>query len=142
MGSSIQIQDTTTTKTEGNNDNKSGNNRGFRSWIQKQFNYDFASSRLAAVGLPTICLGLSLGSLIICTFLGNLLVILAILTDRSLQNPSNLLVLSLAVADMLVACLVMPLGAYNEIMEGWFLGTRLCQFWTVADVSCCTGKLR
>ena len=44
-------------------------------------------------------------------FPGNVFVIGAILLDRHLQSVANYLILSLAVADLLVALLVMPLGA-------------------------------
>lgn len=48
-------------------------------------------------------------------FLGNVFVIAAIILERNLQNVANYLVASLAVADLLVACLVMPLGAVYEV---------------------------
>ena len=44
-------------------------------------------------------------------------VIGAILVDRHLQSVANYLILSLAVADLLVAILVMPLGAIAEVMS-------------------------
>lgn len=81
-----------------------------------------------------------LSTIVVCTFVGNLFVIVAILVDKNLQNTANQLVLSLAVADLTVACLVMPLGAYNDIHQGWYLGQGLCEFWTSADVLCCTGE--
>lgn len=46
---------------------------------------------------------------------GNVFVIAAIILERNLQNVANYLVASLAVADLLVACLVMPLGAVYEV---------------------------
>ena len=39
----------------------------------------------------------------------------AILLDRHLQSVANYLILSLAVADLLGAILVMPLGAVYEV---------------------------
>lgn len=42
-------------------------------------------------------------------------VIAAIILERNLRNVANYLILSLAVADLLVAVLVMPLGAVYEV---------------------------
>lgn len=49
------------------------------------------------------------------SFSGNVFVIAAIILERNLQNVANYLVASLAVADLMVACLVMPLGAVYEV---------------------------
>ena len=49
---------------------------------------------------------------------GNVFVIAAIILERNLQNVANYLVASLAVADLFVACLVMPLGAVYEVSSG------------------------
>ena len=51
----------------------------------------------------------------IIVIVGNIFVIAAILVDRHLQIVANYLILSLAVADLLVAVLVMPLGAANSV---------------------------
>lgn len=50
-------------------------------------------------------------------------------------------ILSLAVADLLVACLVMPLSAVYEISREWKLGPELCDMWTSSDVLCCTASI-
>lgn len=72
---------------------------------------------------------------------GNVFVIAAILLERHLQNVANYLILSLAVADLLVACLVMPLGAVYEVSQQWTLGPELCDMWTSSDVLCCTASI-
>ena len=46
---------------------------------------------------------------------GNIFVIAAIVLERNLQCVANYLILSLAVADLLVAVLVMPLGAVYQV---------------------------
>lgn len=48
---------------------------------------------------------------IIAGGLGNILVCLAVILDRRLQNVTNYFLLSLAIADLLVSLFVMPLGA-------------------------------
>ncbi|KAH9408698.1 receptor [Tyrophagus putrescentiae] len=75
------------------------------------------------------------------TIVGNVFVIAAIIMERNLRTTGNYLVLSLAVADLMVACLVMPLGAFSEITQSWTLGTFLCDIWTSFDLLCCTASI-
>lgn len=53
--------------------------------------------------------------LILAIIFGNVLVCLAVLRERALQTTTNYLVVSLAVADLLVATLVMPWVVYLEV---------------------------
>ncbi|KAK7871680.1 hypothetical protein R5R35_009045 [Gryllus longicercus] len=89
------------------------------------------------MGVTSVVLGL----IILITVIGNVFVIAAILLERNLQNVANYLIVSLAVADLMVACLVMPLGAVYEISKGWILGPELCDMWTSSDVLCCTASI-
>lgn len=82
-----------------------------------------------------------LGVMILATIVGNVFVIAAILLERNLQSVANYLILSLAVADLLVAALVMPLGAVYEVSKEWTLGPELCDMWTASDVLCCTASI-
>ncbi|CAB1428314.1 unnamed protein product [Pleuronectes platessa] len=62
------------------------------------------------------------------------LLILAIV-ERSLQTTTNYLVVSLAVADLLVALLVMPWAVYLEVVGGAWLFSRLyCNIFVTLDV--------
>ena len=49
------------------------------------------------------------------TFFGNVLVVLSVYRERSLQTVTNYFIVSLAVADIMVGVLVMPLGIYTEV---------------------------
>lgn len=48
----------------------------------------------------------------IFTLFGNVLVILAVVRERTLQSVTNYFIVSLAIADLLVAVVVMPFGVY------------------------------
>lgn len=101
-----------------------------------------AATQAAALDInwPNFALAAVLVLLMLTTAIGNLFVIVAILIERNLRTVGNYLVLSLAIADLLVACLVMPLAGIYQILQRWTLGVLLCDIWTSADVFCCTGE--
>ena len=53
-------------------------------------------------------------------FIGNSLVCIAIYTDRRLHNVTNYFLFSLAIADLLVCALVMPISIIAEVRNGQF----------------------
>lgn len=53
--------------------------------------------------------------LILAVIFGNVLVCIAVLRERALQTTTNYLVVSLAVADLLLATFVMPWVVYLEV---------------------------
>jgi len=53
--------------------------------------------------------------LILAIVFGNVLVCIAVLREKALQTTTNYLIVSLAVADLLVATLVMPWVVYLEV---------------------------
>lgn len=59
--------------------------------------------------------------LILIIILGNVLVCLSVLTERSLKTATNYFIVSLAVADLLLAVLVLPLYVYSEVNTDMFL---------------------
>ncbi|KAK0166243.1 hypothetical protein PV328_004682 [Microctonus aethiopoides] len=89
--------------------------------------------------IPAILTAVVLALIILTTVIGNVLVIAAIYSEKNLQSVANYLIVSLAVADLMVACLVMPLGAFYEVC--WPLGPELCDIWTSSDVLCCTASI-
>uniref|UniRef100_A0A8D2LRL8 D(3) dopamine receptor n=1 Tax=Varanus komodoensis TaxID=61221 RepID=A0A8D2LRL8_VARKO len=80
--------------------------------------------------------------LILAIIFGNVLVCLAVLRERSLQTTTNYLVVSLAVADLLVATLVMPWVVYLEVTGGvWNFGRVCCDVFVTMDVMMCTASI-
>ncbi|KAG9262525.1 5-hydroxytryptamine receptor 1F [Astyanax mexicanus] len=85
-----------------------------------------------------ILLSLMLSVLAVATTIINSLVITAILVTRKLHQPANYLICSLAVTDLLVAVLVMPVSIIYIAEEEWVLGPIVCHLWLGVDVTCCT----
>ncbi|TNM98732.1 hypothetical protein fugu_013296 [Takifugu bimaculatus] len=75
------------------------------------------------------------------TIVGNVLVIVAVLTSRALRAPQNLFLVSLASADILVATLVIPFSLSNEVMGYWYFGSTWCAFYLALDVLFCTSSI-
>src|SRR6218665_29781 len=93
-------------------------------------------------GLATsILLGAVLSSFIFLSLAGNALVIFAILTDRHLRKTSNYFIVSLAVADLLVALVVMTFSLVNDILGRWVFGRTVCNVWVSSDVMCSTASI-
>ncbi|XP_037837305.1 dopamine receptor D4 related sequence [Kryptolebias marmoratus] len=80
--------------------------------------------------------------LILVIILGNILVCLSVLTERSLKTATNYFIISLAVADLLLAVLVLPLYVYSEFLGGvWTLSTSICDTLMAMDVMLCTASI-
>ncbi|XP_061085734.1 D(4) dopamine receptor-like [Conger conger] len=80
--------------------------------------------------------------LILVIILGNILVCLSVLTERSLKTATNYFIVSLAVADLLLAVLVLPLYVYSEFLGGvWTLNTYICDALMTMDVMLCTASI-
>ena len=59
--------------------------------------------------------------------IGNLLVIVAIFSEYTLQCVQNWFVASLAVADLMLGILVMPFSLSQEVVGYWLFGGFWCQ---------------
>lgn len=85
--------------------------------------------------------GIFLSVLIFLSVAGNILVCLAIYTERSLRRIGNLFLASLAIADLFVASLVMTFAGVNDLLGYWIFGAEFCDTWVAFDVMCSTASI-
>ncbi|KAJ0170828.1 hypothetical protein K1T71_013600 [Dendrolimus kikuchii] len=78
---------------------------------------------------------------IVGTIIGNILVCVAVRLVRKLRRPSNYLIVSLAVSDLCVALMVMPVATAYDILGTWPFGPVICDFWVSSDVLSCTASI-
>jgi len=74
-----------------------------------------ATTTTTAVATSVEWGAVALGLIVVATVFGNSLLCAAVATDRRLQNMTNYFLASLAVADLLVAVVVMPLAVVVQI---------------------------
>ena len=99
------------------------------------------ASSLVVSWLGKLALALLLSSFVVVALAGNLLVIVAVLTDANLRRTSNYFIVSLALADALVAAAVMTFAIANDVTGRWVFGARTCRIWMSADVMCSTASI-
>jgi hypothetical protein len=106
--------------------------------------------------------GLILYSLTCWTIIGNILVLIALCTNKKLGNKlnkennvliviiqfysflvgrSNFLIGNLAVCDLLLGLIVLPFSATFDTFEYWYFGSSFCSIWLSVDVLCCTASI-
>lgn len=77
----------------------------------------------------------------LATTLSNAFVIATISQSRKLHTPANFLIASLAVTDLLVSILVMPICILYTVSHTWTLGQIVCDIWLSSDITCCTASI-
>ncbi|KAL0983731.1 hypothetical protein UPYG_G00131990 [Umbra pygmaea] len=89
-----------------------------------------------------VFIGGILTMLTLFTICGNLLVVISVCFVKKLRQPSNYLIVSLAVADLSIAVAVMPFVSITDLIGGqWVFGQVFCNVFIAMDVMCCTASI-
>lgn len=86
-------------------------------------NCDFEDISRIAASLVPVCFGL----ICITGLLGNILVIVFVLTRIVQRSFTNILILNLAVADLLFVIFCVPFTATDYVLESWPFGELWCK---------------
>ncbi|XP_069690261.1 probable G-protein coupled receptor No9 [Periplaneta americana] len=77
----------------------------------------------------------------VMVIVGNCLVIAAVFMSSKLRSVTNLFIVSLAVADLMVGLAVLPFSATWEVFKVWIFGDVWCSIWLAVDVWMCTASI-
>lgn len=92
--------------------------------------------------VESVIIGITLSIITAVTVIGNTLVVIAVCVVKKLRQPSNYLLVSLAVADLSVALVVMPFVIVTDLTGGtWLFGEVFCNIFISMDVMCCTASI-
>ncbi|KAM9061705.1 5-hydroxytryptamine receptor 7 [Sarcophilus harrisii] len=89
-----------------------------------------------------VVIGAILSLITLLTIAGNCLVVISVCFVKKLRQPSNYLIVSLALADLSVAVAVMPFVSVTDLIGGkWIFGHFFCNVFIAMDVMCCTASI-
>ncbi|NXK63887.1 DRD2 protein, partial [Sylvietta virens] len=112
------------------------------SWYEGDRNWSRALNASEAAQRPHYnYYAVLLALLIFVIVFGNVLVCMAVSRERALQTTTNYLIVSLAVADLLVATLCMPWVVYLEVVGEWRFSRIHCDIFVTLDVMMCTASI-
>ncbi|XP_007907403.2 5-hydroxytryptamine receptor 7-like [Callorhinchus milii] len=93
-------------------------------------------------GSEKVLIGIVLSLIVAGTVMGNTLLVISVCVVKKLRQPSNYLLVSLAVADLSVATAVMPFVIVTDLTGGrWLFGRIFCNIFISMDVTCCTASI-
>uniref|UniRef100_A0A8C4XW95 G-protein coupled receptors family 1 profile domain-containing protein n=1 Tax=Gopherus evgoodei TaxID=1825980 RepID=A0A8C4XW95_9SAUR len=106
------------------------------SWVRGDGNWTGAG-----IGPREVSVGLILTFIDLITLFGNTVVFICPVVEKRLRTATYMFIMSLAMADLLVACLVMPFSIIYEVTGMWLFGKLFCKVWISFDVMFCTASI-
>ncbi|XP_070685358.1 trace amine-associated receptor 1-like [Pempheris klunzingeri] len=88
-----------------------------------------------------ITLYMILGVTVILTVCGNLMVTVSVAYFKQLHTPTNCLIVSLAVSDLLLGLLVMFPNMIQCVESCWYFGDVFCKIYMSSDIMLCTASI-
>eukprot|EP00094_Tigriopus_californicus_P009930 TCALIF_09576-PA protein Name:"Similar to Octopamine receptor 1 (Lymnaea stagnalis)" AED:0.04 eAED:0.10 QI:0/0/0/0.75/0/0/4/0/750 len=82
-----------------------------------------------------------LGIICLVVIFGNMMVIAAVRMTHKLRGATNLFIVSLAWADLMLGMVVLPFSAMYEVFDIWIFGRIWCSIWLAIDVWVCTASI-
>ncbi|XP_046384888.1 octopamine receptor-like [Ischnura elegans] len=110
----------------------------------ENFSIPIHQAKLLALPVPTLetaITGFILYAITSLTAAGNVLVVLSVFMHKPLHIPPNFFIASLAVVDITMAVLVLPIRAIDSMLGMWPLGQRFCHAFIGLNVLCCSASL-
>ncbi|XP_052777747.1 5-hydroxytryptamine receptor 6-like [Mya arenaria] len=89
----------------------------------------------------SIVTGVALFFIAALTITGNIMVFVAVIFNKKLRSVSNLFIMSLSMADLLLGTVVMIPATLNEIFGRWILASGFCVVWAGFDVMLCSASV-
>ncbi|XP_005105784.1 5-hydroxytryptamine receptor 6 [Aplysia californica] len=89
----------------------------------------------------TVATTLVLSFICLATTASNILVFVAVGYSRNLRTVSNTFIVSLSIADILLATVVMIPATLNQVYGHWVLAQGFCSIWASFDVMLCSASV-
>ncbi|XP_022249259.1 muscarinic acetylcholine receptor DM1-like [Limulus polyphemus] len=107
------------------------------SWFSNTTEFSFETTGSRGVSLyslsEVILIAIVAGALSLGTVVGNIMVMISFKMDKQLQTISNYFLLSLAIADLWIGLISMPLFTMYTLLGFWPLGPMICDTWLAFD---------
>lgn len=112
------------------------------SWDASPDNASGCGEQINYGRVEKVVIGSILTLITLLTIAGNCLVVISVCFVKKLRQPSNYLIVSLALADLSVAVAVMPFVSVTDLIGGkWIFGHFFCNVFIAMDVMCCTASI-